>query len=154
MGLNKVVDFYTAKLLKEKGFDEECNSYYSQALFEGTNSDWEGVFPKYSIFKRSDYHYNSKPNFNDLWFECSAPTIAEVCMWLYEKHGIWVQSPFSHNDFKPFCWVITTTKRNLSEEEENRNCWLSGIDSEDIDGWDSPTEAYSEAILYTLKNLI
>lgn len=133
--MNTIIDFEKAKSLKEKGFDEITDYNYSEVY---------GYIENINRLKHSDGNNRF----------ISAPTIAEVCMWLYEKHGIWVQSPFSHNDFKPFCWVITTTKRNLSEEEENRNCWLSGIDSEDIDGWDSPTEAYSEAILYTLKNLI
>ena len=131
-----------AKLLKEKGFDEECNSYYSQALFEGTNPDWEGVFPKYSIFKRSDYHYNSKPNFNDLWFECSAPTIAEVVMWLYEKHGIWIISSYElniENHKKEWFWIAIKDGEEIAYQYRDFNL---------------PTEAYEAAIEYTLENLI
>jgi len=75
-------------------------------------------------------------------------------MWLYEKHEIWVQTPFSHNDVKPFCWVATKTLRNISEDDENKNCWLSGIDCDNVDGYNSPTEAYEAAIEYCLAKLI
>lgn len=126
--MNTPVSFELAKLLKEKGFDEVCNNHYSQALFEGT----KGVFPKYSVFKHSDYHYNSKPNNNDLWFECSAPTISEVVMWLYEKHGIWITVKLASG---LFWWEISKTDKNLSPLGMNKH---------------TPTEAYEAAIAYFL----
>lgn len=137
--MNKEVNFEISKLLKEKGFDELCNNHYSQALFEGTNPDWEGVFPKYSVFKHSDSHYNSKPNNNDSWFECSAPTIAEVVMWLYEKHGIWI---------------------SVQKDWDDSIClgWEAKIDFSDgvriTETVNSIREAYDFAIKYVLKNLI
>jgi hypothetical protein len=139
--MNTPVNFELAKLLKEKRFDEECNNYYSQALFEGTNPDWEGVFPKYSVFKYSDYdyNYNSILDNNDLWFKCSAPTIAEVVMWLYEKHEIWISV----------------------DPENDKDTWFHTISynkSETIFGnyntYNSPTEAYEAAIEYALNNLL
>lgn len=138
------VNFEIAKLLKEKGFDELCNNHYSQALFEGTNPDWEGVFPKYSVFKHSDSHYNSKPNNNDSWFECSAPTIAEVVMWLYEKHGVWVRAtpiPYSDN-LTHWRW------EHMSTKYATRNAGFKKMRD-----YMSPTEAYEAAIEYVLKNL-
>ena len=83
-----------------------------------------------------------------------APTIADVLMWLYEKYDIWIQTPFSHNDIKPFSWVIVKAVRNISKEDEYVNCWLSGIDNDIIDGYNSPTEAYKAAIEYILTKLI
>jgi hypothetical protein len=136
------VSFEIAKLLKEKGFDELCNNHYSQALFEGTNPDWEGVFPKYSVFKHSDYHNNSKPNNNNLWFECSAPTISEVIMWLYEKHGVWVVVNIDIQNRWYFELFNLKDKRN-AEILIDDEYWLN-----------SPTEAYEVAIEYCLTNLI
>jgi len=64
-----------------------------------------------------------------------APTIAEVVMWLYEEYGIWiyVSKPDENG------WVIH----------------LQGLDNfPTLIYFNSLTEAYSEAILYILKNLI
>lgn len=73
-----------------------------------------------------------------------APTIAEVCMYLYEKHGIWIYPKMSFNiinneAFDSFTPVI-----------EKRDDFV--IDN--IGKFNSPTEAYSKAIEYTLKELI
>jgi hypothetical protein len=146
--MNTPVNFEIAKLLKEKGFDEKCNNHYSQALFEGTNPDWEGVFPKYSVFKHSEYHYNSIPGNNDLWFECSAPTIVEVVMWLYEKHGIWVyvECDCVGKDWFP---KFNSASKQVWEDDDKVYKLKSPL------GWfNSPTEAYEAAINHTLNNLI
>jgi hypothetical protein len=105
MGLNKPVNFTTAKLLKEKGFE-------IFTAFEYTDSG--------KLVERRKCVQNRL---------CSAPTIAETCMWLYEKHGIWI-SVDSIDDSTIF-----------------RHCF-SNID------FNSPTEAYEDAIEYTLNNLI
>ena len=60
----------------------------------------------------------------------AAPTIAEVIMWLYEKHGIWISVIHQHNKF----------------------FWKFG--SYQTQEFNSPTEAYEAAIDYTLNNLI
>ena len=67
-------------------------------------------------------------------------TIAEVVMWLYEKHGIWIE-------------VRKHTRNGLL-------CFSPYIDNSPIkkdvffNDYDSPTEAYSAVIEYILKNLI
>ena len=139
--MNKHVTFEVAKLLKENGLKLNIchNLYYRNPINENEFVLTEMVHDWELIENREDWY--------------SAPTIVDVVMWLYEKHGIWIQAPFSHNDIKPFCWVITTTKRNISEEDENRNCWLSGIDDDNLDGYNSPTEAYLAAIEYILQLL-
>ena len=78
---------------------------------------------------------------NQIEGEYAAPTITEVVMWLYEKHRIWTVVNvnimgswyFEHFDLK-----------------EKRNAQFKPTDTQ----YDSPTEAYSQAIEYTLKNLI
>jgi hypothetical protein len=120
--MNTPVKFEIAKLLKEKGFNEPT-------------LDW--------------YHRDTKKfNTNDLMFSMnrlsdnySAPTIAEVVMWLYEKYGIWTVVNvnimgswyFEHFDLK-----------------EKRNAQFEPTDTH----YDSLTEAYEAAIEYTLNNLL
>lgn len=133
--MNIVVSFEIAKTLKEKGFDEPtlfcyrgkfdvyCHSLggYLSEMTQKSNSELDN----YEINKTKQY-----------WV--SAPTIAEVVMWLYEKHGIWVKVfDVIKDNKKSFIWSLS-------------NDWSKA-------GWEtynSPTEAYSAAIEYVLNNLI
>ncbi len=75
----------------------------------------------------------------------------QVVEWLRVNHNIWITTPYSPNDRKPFCWIINT----IGQEENDDNCWISGIDTEDqLAGFGTPQEAYSAAFDYILTNLI
>jgi hypothetical protein len=110
MGLTKVVDFSTAKLLKEKG---------------------KRILPD---------------------FESSYPTIAEVVMWLYEKHNLWVEVyPRKYNIMKlMWSYSIVAIKEGYTLDMEFPD--IERI--EEIPTWEEPTEAYENAIEYVLNNLI
>ena len=69
------------------------------------------------------------------------PTIADVVMWLYEKHGIWISSDFSEVD------ESFTYKIHLINSDNLPRIFTDC-------GYNSPTEAYEAAIIYTLNNLI
>lgn len=135
--MNTPVSSELAKLLKEKRFDVPVRNYYLQKekgnyLHEGFEDSYWG---DYRIVNWNKDVVGIKP------FEgfLSAPTIAEVVMWLYEKHGIWVYLvPAEDNKevFKPFFRGKNIIDQHLTEFFE------------------SPTEAYEAAIDYTLKNLI
>ena len=116
--MNTPVSFELAKLLKEKGFDEVCQQWYS---VEG------------GLYYQDEFDNNR--GFIPVC-ECEAPTITEVVMWLYEKHGIWI---YAHRiDQKEFYWSIDTDKKEFTSGENFK----------------TPTEAYEAAIEYTLKNLL
>ena len=100
--MNKSVNFEIAKLLKEKGIN-----LLSSKLMYASNG------------KLTDSIYDF-----DEW--CFAPTIAEVVMWLYEKHGV---------------WTVVNVKSLITRKVR-------------IEPYDSPIEAYEEAIKYGLTNLI
>jgi len=140
MGLNKPVDFTTAKLLKEKGFDENCRFGYN------------GSFEPHHI-GLIEFGYLQR-NSELLKLTYSAPTIAEVVMWLYEKHGIWIS-------------VYSGKALNWESLFSVRIDWIYPTDSPDAEDiepqyfkyksqneFNSPTEAYESAIEYTLNNLI
>lgn len=139
------VKFPIAKLLKEKGFDIPTKKYYEYALKSKKDKEdgYSGSFgwKKGELNLQSDYFQNnSESDFaSEMWYMCSAPTIAEVVMWLYEKHGIWISVsviPFENNFM--FEYSIANIKECLYQ----------------YGTYDSPTEAYEAAIEYTLKNLI
>lgn len=74
---------------------------------------------------------------------CNAPTICQAVMWLYEKHGIWID--VSLNQFskpKDLQWmysIVFTKECTYSHSSKSFN---------------SPTEAYEAAIKHTLENLL
>ena len=116
--MNTIVNFEIAKLLKEKGFESESKAFY----------DGSGEL----------FYYNYSNNVMQR-FRYAAPTIAEVVMWLYEKHGIWVSVTFKrHSQNKHFSYNIRQA---------------NGIETY-LWEHNSPTEAYEAAIEYTLNNLI
>jgi len=126
--MNTPVNFEIAKLLKEKGFDEPTHSFY---VIDESEYGEIGEF----ITNPNDNYPTLDDNslFDTL---ASAPTIAEVVMWLYEKHKIWIWVEYYETDNK---FIPQIPKANLLR--------VLGF-------YESPTEAYSAAIEYTLKNLI
>jgi hypothetical protein len=127
--LSKPVDFSTAKLLKEKGFEMTAGScYYNKEFFINQN-----LIPlQYPELKGERY----KERVTDkIVF---TPTIAEVIDWCLEKHGIWI-------------WVerYSTLFRPYAEE----------IDNERFGKWeghkhDLPTKAYEATIEYILTKIL
>ena len=116
--MNTPVSFEISLLLKEKGFDEITNfSYNSVGIISSiSNRNSDGLF-------------------------ISAPNIAEVVMWLYEKHGIWIKVECPENSVNND-WVSYIHKVGKYE------ClYASHVVN-------SPTKAYEAAIEYVLKNLI
>ena len=69
------VSFETAKLLKEKGFVEECRAFYVKSKECGI-----------------ELFYAKEPNnYNDNVLPCtSAPTLQMAMKWLREKHKIFI----------------------------------------------------------------
>lgn len=136
--MNTPASFPLAKLLKEKGIDDESAHYYNEKgelLFDVD-------FPSLQPTKPHIYY--------------SAPTIADVAMWLYDKHGIWINIYYKS---KYKSWDYEYTNINWSQEEvdkkleEDIHNLLDNIFNAKIK-YNSPTEAYEAAIKYTLKNLI
>ena len=134
MGLNKPVGFPTAKLLKEKEFDKYCTSGYTESgdvyLHQG------GQEPV-----KNGHGYHEGRNYNGGEFYCSAPTIADVVMWIYEKHGIWIEVRF-FQAYKLFYFELSNVNN------------LKGMTSKGENHFKSPTEAYEAGIEHTLNHII
>lgn len=143
----KPINFETAKLLKEKGFREpvvKCYSTYKENIV--IHSVYSSEFPEDMNGTRHEIIPNVYPN--PPYY--SAPTIAQVIMWLYEKHGIWIQGPFPYNNSK-WGWVIFLLKEPLEGTDGYKN--VMSLHHEPYK-FNSPTEAYEKAIEYVLSNLI
>ena len=156
--MNTLVNFEIAKLLKEKGWNTRTLNFYFEdgeskenVLKETTGMDYGSEFTiEFSeLVENWNDKWLTKKN-GDRCFGCSkskgyletfsAPTIAEVVMWLYEKHEIWI--------------VILPELLNGTEIRYYPSVFEQGV-GEDIESYfNSPTEAYLTAIKYTLNNLI
>lgn len=135
--MNTPVGFPTAKLLKEKGFEEISSNFYTNPRCKMFGIDEHGRY------------YPIKNKAKSLWISGNAatldskhvyyaPTIAEVVMWLYEKHGIWI----AVTSISQESWQCHMTRKGDSLGK----CYL--------EDFYNPTEAYEVAIEYTLNNLI
>ena len=138
--MNTPVSFELAKLLKEKGFDTiDCNGYYH--ICNGYTKGYAHCYSDVNTQKED---------------AILAPTIADVAMWLYDKHGIWINIYYKS---KYKSWDYEYTNINWSQEEADKKLeedihnLLDNIFNAKIK-YNSPTEAYEAAIEYTLKNLI
>ena len=129
--MNTNVNLEISTLLKDMGFDRKCSSFYDVTSSTQIN---EAPLANYNLTKQS----------------ISIPTIAEVVMWLYEKHGIWVQGPFPLKNGK-WEWVVFFLKEPLEGSDGFKNR-MSIVDETPY--YDTPTEAYSSAIEYVLKKII
>ena len=137
--MNTPVKFEIAKLLKEKGFEEISSNFYTNPRCKMFGIDEHGRY------------YPIKNKAKSLWISGNAatldskhvyyaPTISEVVMWLYEKHGIWITVCVIGADGFGY-WLHNKNRKRLNTEDQGGY-------------WYSPTEAYEAAIEYTLNNLI
>ena len=119
------VSFETAKLLKEKGFDEYCGYYSSDGEYWG-----------YCVYNHRGKDY------------ISAPTLQMAMKWLREVHKIeiWV-----HYDIDKTTWWGGCNPM-YEENEENSNMFQSLL-SFDYPG-KTYEEACEAAINYCLEKLI
>lgn len=120
--MNTPISFEISKVLKEKGFDNPTLQWYHRDTKKLNTNDL-----MFSMNKLTDNY--------------SAPTIVEVVIWLYEKHGIWV----CIDKAEDFNWRKFSI-RKLNDIGYER----IGFGSD----FKSPKEAYKAGIEYTLKNLI
>ena len=128
--MNTFVSYELAKLLKEKEFNLKVVNYYN--------------YEKLSLISDKDRKVDGLINYNPINWNfvkqhyTSAPTIAEVVMWLYEKHGIWI----TVTSISQESWQCHMTKKGDSLGK----CYL--------EDFYNPAEAYEAAILYVLKEYI
>ena len=131
--MNTIVDFEIAKLLRLKSFQDPCFYYYME-----TGKLCEPYLENGSMDFRvdlTDLLDDSNSKYTPTTY--SAPTIAEVVMWLYETFGIYIESRLqlssAGNEFIPY-FNCTEIPRSTK--------------------YTTPLEAYTQAILYTLNNLV
>ena len=135
------VSFEIAKLLKEKGFEQDY--YYNNCPVYWIN----GNNPTLSFEGDDDFPYNQN--------ECVAPSLATAMKWLREVHKIEISIsygfPFIDGNpvFKYYWYPVKVTEKGLEYPMDDPN--TAEFNEEMADSYE---EAIKAALLYVLKNLI
>lgn len=125
------VSFETAKLLKEKGFDESTSMVY---MSYG------------DLCKLNRYDSIRNSNYNDItknYFEYTAPTLQMAMKWLREKHNLHIDALITYQYFprKYEVHIMHTEKHEDIVVNPGTN-------------FNTNEEACEAAIRYALENLI
>ena len=143
------VSFETAKLLKEKGFDAECDYLYADGELlraQGFTCNWN----------------NGETLFADYKNECSAPTLQMAMKWLREVHNIHIEVnlSFSEDPIKYptfyYVYILDSKSGNSIIKPAARIDGLNPL--VDVDNvprnFNTYEQACEAAIKYCLENLI
>lgn len=144
--MNTQVSFKIAKLLKEKGFDLECFYFYTKPNSKMFGIDEHGgIYPiKNTAKKLYKCGKEAVLNIENVYL---APTIAEVVMWLYKKHSLWIIIiPTVTGNF-----AYKVIDVQLNPEKVIERPPYKDVSAEDFS---EPTDAYLGAIEDILNNLI
>ena len=130
------VSFETAKLLKEKGFDESISMVY---------------MPYGDLCKLDRYDSIRNSNYNDItknYFEYTAPTLQMAMKWLREVHNLHCSVDYDY----VLGWYcqITSLKETVEYDYEE----MKRYHPEKDNGFSSSEEACEAAIKHCLENLI
>ena len=129
------VSYEVAKLLKEKGFDEQCRDFYRQE-----NGNW---------LHRTTYEYNYFNLQMPRWEDCySCPTHQTAMKWLREVHNKHCDIGYDI-DLEWFFQII-----DLKETVEYDYPETKYYHTENESGFNSYEDAVEAAIKYCLENLI
>ena len=124
------VSFETAKLLKEKGFDENCSRSY--------------VKDKLAVSQGFNNSYYATMYSDDSYRPISAPTLQMAMKWLREKWGVQIEITI----------VGTNTWESPTKWMYGFRCQTKDVIDRGNTDFSSYEEACEAAIKYCLENLI
>lgn len=124
------VSFETAKLLKEKGFDGECSSWYSTKGSQYYNID------SYEV------------DLDGITKLCSSPTQQMAMQYLRKEHDIHIETKAYPHEDNRFYWCYMIKKM------QNNGMLFGYYSIKNKAGFDTYEEAVEAALKYCLTNLI
>ena len=137
------VSFETAKLLKEKGFNETCRAFWKK---------WNGEINLCHCNSSHTFEYcrnTMLENYNDdEELNIAAPTLQMTMKWLREEHNLHCAVDY---DFVLgwYCQITSLTETVEYDYEEMKH-----YHPDNDHGFSSVAEACETAIKYCLENLI
>ena len=130
----QLITFETAKLAKEKGFNERVHYFYKVKsendveLYGCTKKElvgFKGYVPIYH--KVRDYHTN-KEKLNAKLYRCSAPTQSLLAKWLREEHNIHLIAYKNINiDGYDWCFITTDGITNINSYKTYEEAYEIGL---------------------------
>jgi hypothetical protein len=157
------VDFNTAKLLKEKGFDYPCFSWYS--FDDKKNQVYTHNYSEYKCecipdIQKEYIYSNHNESFSDgsRWVveRFSRPEQWLVCEWLRLEHGIWVYVLQKIDCGKSFdstpYFINNTWEFHIDRVNSFQRKGLPIYFEKNF--YNTPQEAYSAAFDHILKEVI
>lgn len=133
----RYVNIEVAKLLRDKGFDEDCIGYY-------VNDEPNDV--KYSFLRETNSTWEARC--------CSAPTQSMACDWIEETFNISIEVLVGIIGYRiEILYALKdpniASSIIIHDFDDNTLC------GDNSDGsWSSKETAYNEAIKFVLTNLI
>lgn len=136
------VSFETAKLLKVKGFDEDCISVYHDGELQLVSS--LGVFCGEGYGEQILTYTNSECNWSPIMI--TAPTLQMARKWLREKHNLHIEVRSMSDLFNiiKYYWVMTNTETVR---------WCGESTANTVKSFDKSEEAEEDAIRHALEKL-
>ena len=129
------VSFQTAKLLKEKGFDEPCQFLY---------------FSKYKQDGDFVGNFNAKKNSEINEASYSAPTLQVARKWIKEKYKRHIEVRITNNSISDMVNVIRYYWIIFDAETAR---WMDESTIYKTDGFDTEEQAYESALRHILENI-
>ena len=131
----RYVSLEVAKLLKDKGFNEECTKLYN--INNGL------------VFEVDEIHNSELSEFSDL---ITRPTQAMACDWVEETFNIAIVLDLTILGYEPV-FLNGHKDPNIASNDVNQKDDMTVGDNSD-GSWSSKELAYNEALKYVLTNLI
>ena len=132
------VSFEVAKLLKEKGFDEE-----SWCVYDLVNKQFAS-----EIGEPGDFLWNFRFNHGLPTSVASAPTLQKAMKWLRKEHNLAISVSVTVDGWHSYVSQIKLDSEGFVVDI------IDGIDDGNIPNYDTYEEACEAAIKYCLEKLI
>lgn len=113
MNAKHYVSLEVAKMLKEKGFNEECDYCF---YYDDYDDKWEFDYP-HNLFDDEPMHYNNETIDDEMY---SMPSLLDAMDWL-EERGIRISIKYDWIECGWYYIVIdgTPTVKNITEVEKS-----------------------------------
>lgn len=104
------VSLEAARLLKEKGYNEECDYCF---YYDDYNDEWDFDYPHH-LFDDDPIHYNNETIDDEMY---SMPSLLEAMDWL-EERGIFISVEyFGGNEWKYFIYSSKYLEDNYETDD-------------------------------------
>ena len=152
------VSYETAKLLKEKGFREWCSHCYGvDVRYKGNPIDEDEEFELKSEGKEDEIEYvDGGRLYNSMWDNSdeskiyAAPTLAIAIKWIRNTYKIHIEARICNHALSDkvniikYYWVLINAEICR---------WMDESTAHDLIAFNTPEEAYENAIKYCLEKI-